>query len=300
MPLEKAEEYFSALKQLGVPSKGIQVTGGEPMLYAEHLQNILRVFLDIYGSPVGVLESNGFWCKDEARTRKVLEVFKGLTKRIRFSRDAYHAEWVPVSFVERGFRLAGELIEGQQSQPRNNGKPVASRPVSELAAEGGQRLSMTGNAAYALAPYLPQRCPEAFEAIRCMDPFFTRFDSIHLDPYGNVFFGSRCVGILAGNANRAEGGLVGVIKKAQDRARFRENPIVQVLVDEGPVGLLRLAERMGYKREKGYATHCQMCHLTRAYLVSKGYFREFLGPEEVYIPTSGKELNSMVRVKSER
>jgi hypothetical protein len=300
IPLEKAGEYFSALKRLGVPSEGIQVTGGEPLLYAGHLRNILRVFLEIYGNAVGVLETNGFWCRDESRTRKVLDVLKGLTRRVRFSRDAYHAEWVPVSFVDRGFRLASEVIEGRQAQLGNNVRPVVAQRVAELVKAGGRRLSMTGNAAYAIAPYLRQQRAEAFGAKRCMDELFTRFDSIHLDPYGNVFFGSRCIGILAGNADRTEGGLVEVIRKAQDPARFRENPIVKVLVDEGPLGLLRLAERLGYKREKGYASPCHMCHLVRSHLVSKGYFGDFLGPEEVYLPTSDKELDPMVRLKAEQ
>jgi len=61
---------------------------------------------------------------------------------------------------------------------------------------------------------------------------------------------------------------------------YRENPIMRIVVDEGPAGLLKLAVEKGYKPLTGYADKCHLCFETRKFL--RPYYPDILVVDNCY------------------
>jgi len=68
---------------------------------------------------------------------------------------------------------------------------------------------------------------------------------------------------------------------AQTAAGFPGNPIVDALREQGPVGLLRLAEACGYQREE-YVQKCHLCWQVRKFL--RPHHPDIPRPAEAYPP----------------
>ena len=98
---------------------------------------------------------------------------------------------------------------------------------------------------------------------------------IHLDPYGNM---QTCCGVIVGNADRTP------LPELMAAGFGAGNPIVSALQEEGPVGLLRMAEARGYRRER-YVQKCHLCWQVRKFL--RPHYPHLLGPDEIYGPRGG-------------
>ena len=93
---------------------------------------------------------------------------------------------------------------------------------------------------------------------------------IHIDPYGNI---QTCCGVLLG---RLRDGPVA----RQAAAGWPGNPLVKTLIEQGPVGLLPLAQAHGYQPKEAYPQKCCLCYHLRHFLRPR--FPDLLGPAEVY------------------
>ena len=63
-------------------------------------------------------------------------------------------------------------------------------------------------------------------------------------------------------------------------------------------GLLLMAVKLGYQPlPRGYASKCHLCYMVRQFLYTHGYFRDSLGPWEVYHPTADERLGSEIVMK---
>jgi len=131
---------------------------------------------------------------------------------------------------------------------------------------------MTGNAYRHLARYLDKQPIEAFETVRCAEMFdIDRTWEFHFDPYGNLQ--TNC-GIVLGNARRTPPA------ELLTQANLDANPVVQVVCEAGPVGLLRMAIERGLEPRGGYVAKCELCYHARLHL--RRDFPRVLCPDEVY------------------
>lgn len=58
------------------------------------------------------------------------------------------------------------------------------------------------------------------------------------------------------------------------------HPIIQVLANEGPAGLLALAKSHGYQGQEAFVDGCHMCYEARRFL--HPHYPEHLAPAHVY------------------
>jgi hypothetical protein len=295
MNIEDARCYLVDLKKLGGDTPTI--SGGEPFLYEELVVDILKLVQEVYGySDVWIL-TNAFWCKDDNTVREKYESLRKFCGAVMSSVDFFHFEWTPIGFARRSLNTAADVF-GLHNNPHftSDLKDYSSMlTVSCREAVEFEGTRLTGNAAFALAPFVPGKPVQAFSSIRCAG-MLLEYDSIHIDPYGNVFPACYCKGIVLGNAKEYDGGLHALIKKSKSGELVNE--VIDILASSGPVGLLQEAVKLGYQPLlRGYASACHLCYMVRHFLYTHGYFRDSLGPWEIYYPTADEKLGPEILMK---
>ena len=101
--------------------------------------------------------------------------------------------------------------------------------------------------------------------------FYDHLWEFHLDPYGNLQ--TNC-GVVLGNAKRTP------LAEIVDPNRISANPIVRILADRGPLGLLEHAAEKGLEPRDGCGQKCEVCFHARSFL--RPHYPEILCPDEVY------------------
>lgn len=290
MSAADVHSYLADLRQLGCTGQGIHLTGGEPFRNYGLLVSSLEAAADVGLTPILEVETNAFWCTDDEEViGRASELFAKGLDRFFVSCDVFHQEYIPIERVRRLVRIARDLkgehgafvrFDEYLHEPTGSEGRWSCRHQSTLVREalrGPERLG--GRAARALAPLLPCFPPERFRSKRCDDMLISSA-YVHIDPYGNVF-PATCAGLVVGNAKTKS--LADVFR------RDLEGPVARTLVQEGPVGLLRLGEQFGYVRNaKGYADACHLCFEVRRFLFLAGIFSEELGPAEIYALHAGR------------
>jgi hypothetical protein len=133
---------------------------------------------------------------------------------------------------------------------------------------------MAGNAYKYLAGYLDPQPLEAFETVRCERLFdLAKVWEFHFDPYGSLQ--TNC-GVVLGNTHNAKP------LELLDQDRVSANPVVKILSESGPVGLLRLAVEHGLTPRDGYVHKCEVCFHARSFL--RPHYPRILCPDEIYTP----------------
>jgi len=139
------------------------------------------------------------------------------------------------------------------------------------------RERLNGRAAVLASKILTGKPFDAFAGDSCRKGIL-RSRHVHIDPHGNIFPGT-CGGLVLGNA---------VSEKIADvydwlDTRGPSGPILPVLVEQGPVGLIDLARRVNFQPlPAGYASKCQLCYHLRSCLFHARECRKWLGPAECY------------------
>jgi len=137
---------------------------------------------------------------------------------------------------------------------------------------------LLGRAADELANLCPTMNYEHFSGQSCA-PALLGAKHVHIDGKGNTFPGT-CVGIVVGNVLSEPANTLDHLWSGLD---FRNHPILSVLVEQGPVGLVSMAKSLGYPvRSGGYAGKCHLCFDIRRYLYQTKQFGSALGPALCY------------------
>lgn len=282
------EQGVRDLRQLRATDRVVHIAGGEAMMEYQTVLAICRRAAELGAAP-HFLETNATWCTDAGIARRRLRELRqaGLLVLL-ISADPYHLALFPPERYLRCYDAAVELfgrenvmapqLTAQQAQDMRE----TGRDPARLAAYVRQSSPrMTGRAGEVLAGLLPLRPLEALaedpmwqgepEGMACAPEFDPEtMWEIHIDPYGNI---QTCCGVILGNA--AETPL-----PEQMAAGFRPaSPIVSALREEGPVGLLRIAEGTGYRRQE-YTQKCHLCWEVRKFL--RPHYPAILGPDEIY------------------
>jgi len=288
MSVELAVSIMQGVKRLAGDRAKVHITGGEPFVDYERLENILEAVVDQDVARLEKIETNAYWCTSEKLVRSRLSRLKelGLT-RLQISTDIYHQQYIPLEQVRLAVAVAGEVLGEKSVQVRWReflSSPILADPMSGIerrAAFAGELKKrperLIGRAAEELAGLFPSRSYRDFAELNCSKTLLGA-KHVHVDGTGNVFSGT-CIGIVVGKVDLTTQNSLEALWK---RCDYRQHPIFSILIKNGPVGLLPLAEPLGYKKLKGYATKCHLCYDIRRFLHRKQKFPDYLGPSVCY------------------
>jgi MoaA/NifB/PqqE/SkfB family radical SAM enzyme len=285
MPVETAISAWRSLKILAGDGAKVHITGGEPFLYWDHLQEVLREAESEKLGKVDLIETNGFWAAGE---KVAVERLKRLDElgmdRLKISTDPFHQEYVDAEPVRRLAQIATDILGPDRVLVRWRrylDNPTEMKHLSP--AERGQiylgamkdyPCRFTGRAAGKLAQLVAAEPVEQLSALNCKSNFLGA-KGVHIDPFGNIFSGT-CSGIIFGNVSRTP--LEGIWKQFDPC----NSGLVSTLFHGGPFGLLAEAEKQGYKRAEFYAGKCHLCTRIRQFFFDNGLEKLEIGPAECY------------------
>lgn len=288
MSVDLALQCWQAIHRLAGRNAKIHLTGGEPFGNFERLEQILQAACEQGLTGLEKIETNAFWCTEESITRKRLKRLRELgLQKLQVSTDIYHQEYIPIKWVCLAVSIGREILgpEGVQVRWRDfaaNPVLVGDMDESDRMAAFRQALSqrperMLGRAAEELASLFPSRSYEHFADKNCIRTLLGA-RHVHVDGAGNVFLGT-CIGLIVGNLLRDTDAGLDTLWRQFD---YRCHPIVSVLAEKGPAGLLELARPLGYQPRVGYASRCHLCYDIRHYLHTMGEYSDYLGPSVCY------------------
>ena len=111
MPVDTAISAWQSLKILAGDSAKVHITGGEPFLYWNRLQEILEEAGNQKLGKVDLIETNGFWATNEKITRQRLKRLDELgINRLKISTDPFHQEYIDVEPINRLAEIATEMF----------------------------------------------------------------------------------------------------------------------------------------------------------------------------------------------
>ena len=111
MPTEDLRGYLRELKKLGFTGPTLHFAGGEPFYDQRHLIACFEVAKEEGMLPLGKLETNALWCKNDALARDRLTQLAGFgLLELLVSSDEFHQEFVPIEHVERLVRIGSEVL----------------------------------------------------------------------------------------------------------------------------------------------------------------------------------------------
>jgi MoaA/NifB/PqqE/SkfB family radical SAM enzyme len=270
------------------PLESITIHGGEPFLYLKEMLSILEKAREL-NIPRRWTITNGFWVGDRGSTIEKLRILReaGLTA-ITFSVDVFHQEFVSFERVKTGIECAvmGDFdtvavdsyflfsLDKENKYNKITRKYLGLLSVIPHLEINRYIASFEGRATGLLAERYP--VPREIPSGRCGSRFWLGGDirnptTVEIDYQGNV---TLCPGISIGNANKES--LVDILQ----RYDYRSHPIMKIVVEEGPVGLLKEAKEKGYRGIERFSNECHLCYEMRKYL--HPHYPQYLTPFSVY------------------
>jgi len=264
----------------------IHLTGGEAFGNWDLLVKILSLAKDAGLPPVEKLETNAYWATDEKIVRERLTILKQLNvELITTDADVFHQEFIPIQNVKRLVDIGQEILGPESIRVRwwdfynfalENDLDIAAltepeRRELQLDALQNGKERLNGRAAMLAGEFLPGKPPESFTNENCQRGIL-KSKHVHIDPYGNIFPGT-CCGIILGNAISEN--IADVYHWLNDKGP--SGPIIPVLIEKGPTGLIDLATRYNFKPlPQGYFSKCQLCHHLRQTLLQANQCQKWL------------------------
>jgi hypothetical protein len=207
-------------------------------------------------------------------------------RKLVVSTDPYHQQYVPIERVRRLARLAEDALGADRVQVRWRDWLAGGFDTGDLPSERRRRLfadwtdrgrdRLNGRAADVLAPSQQLKGLEEFVDLNCGEALL-RSKHVHVTPDGVVLPGT-CAGIVLGRAG--EEPIASMWRRLE--AGHRQRPVVGRLAEQGPAGLLELAEPLGFEPAEGYASKCHLCWHVRRLLFARGVAGQELGPAWLY------------------
>ncbi len=264
--------------------KWLHFSGGEPLLYDENFNELIRTSRKLYDGAIGI-STNAFWAKSSQVAREKVAAIKSLgVDGIAVSCDAFHQEFVSVEFPARAVRaieaadmkvhsyLIGTLLKEDQKEA--GAKNALTRELLRLAKGESEipvalpenrALGKGGNFVMQRSLQKVEPCSELSCCLGNCSPFNPAM--VWIDPYGNVLI---CYGLKIGNVYERD--------LSQILADYNpdEHPVTHVLGNETPN---RLAYINGDESiAEKYYDSCDACYRLRKKL--RKSFPEAIGPEE--------------------
>ncbi|UCC18222.1 MAG: radical SAM protein [Promethearchaeota archaeon] len=281
-----ASRYLKELTKMQ-SLKSVWVHGGEPFLYFDYLEYIIKEANRLAIPRIGVI-TNSFWAKDEKSANKKLERLKkaGLTV-VTFSSDFFHQEFIPLEYVRNALMSAVAIgfdniyVDSYFVDDINS-----YNYFNEFTRKNLEMLEMINGIEFHQFPMSVEgRSTNLIEYLKLHDkipsgdcplPFWIdgnleNPETIEIDYEGNV---TLCPGISIGNTNLQS------LTKIIHNYNVENHPILSFIFKEGPIGLLKIAKEQGFQNKIQYANECHLCYELRKFLQPLYSFS--LAPKEGY------------------
>lgn len=288
MTPEDAERYIAGVTRdndIG----WMTLIGGEALLDLDRTIEIGAMAL-AHGIGKVEIDTSASWGRDEDTARDAVQRIADAGLSLGgVSIDAFHQEHVQPECVLRllraardlGIELGGSSAVLQEGPPTNPYDEETARLAQWLAAHGfGVSTSpvVLHGRAVNLAPH--HTGPRSIPSDTCAGVYFFATNDwrvpggIEIDVFGSVMLEH---GICIGNAREQD---IHEILQGYDA---ETHPIINVLMEQGPIGLTRIPEAQGFAlREDGYVDKCHLCQEIRTHL--RPSFPGILGPDSYYPP----------------
>lgn len=285
----QANAYLEELTQTQ-SLEGMTIHGGEPFLFFKELTQILQKAKELAIPKRGII-TNGFWADTNKNAQKKLMQLKeaGL-KDITISADVFHQEFIIIEKVRQAILASikvgfdhiwvdsyflGGLDE--ENEYNHQTKEILSQ-LKDLSNHSSVEfnhypVSFNGRAADLTKLLdLSSEIPVG----SCPFPFWISGDlqnpgTVEIDAHGNV---TLCPGICIGNTNKES---LPTILENYDCSNY---PILALVAERGPKGLLELAKEKGYKQIQSFYDECHLCYSIRQFL--RPFYPEQLAPINCY------------------
>lgn len=265
---EMAEKLAKLLQKSG--TRSVHIGGGEPFMNFSALTALIGI-LHRYGIGIDYIETNAFWCSDDAFVRDRLMHLKKLgVDTVMVSVDPFHIEFVPLErpirlcrmlrecgfdyfiWKERYLRSLMHLDHSRTYSHDELKKLLGENYIAETAAEYG--LGMNGRALFIADALYPRRPAEDWLTdVPCSSLGST--SHCHLDLYGNII-PSGCPGISADAGDYLE-----------ENFPAERYPVLSRLTSGGIRALFDYACQKGFTPiPQGYPSRCSLCFAIRSYL----------------------------------
>jgi hypothetical protein len=250
------------------PFDWLTVHGGEPFLFYNILKEIVQNAAKLGIPKVGVI-TNAYWATDLKTAKQALsELMDAGLNHITVSIDTFHQEHVPLERAKTAITTASNLgfekvwVDSYYVDPNtmnNSYDSKTKQSIDSLRDIQGVEFSryqvdFEGRAADQLVDEvtLSKRTPSG----KCKFPFWLGEDLknpnvIEIDYEGNV---TLCPGLCIGNAKETS------LLEVLESHNYRTHPIIQILAEDGPIGLLNLVNSKGLLTSESFANECHLCY----------------------------------------
>jgi organic radical activating enzyme len=285
MSADTAISAWQSLKALAGNAAKVHITGGEPFLYWDRLEEILQQAKKHNLGEVDTIETNGFWAASVKTITKRLKTLDELgMHRLKISTDPFHQEYIDIEPVRLLADIASDILGPTRVLVRWRKyleNPIKMKGLSNkelkqqyIGAINDYPCRFTGRAGGRLAELAACESVEALASVNCESTFLGA-KGIHIDPYGNVFSGT-CSGIIIGSIIHTS------LEDIWKQFHPKQGEFIETLFNLGPTGLLDKFLNLGYQAAKVYAGKCHLCTDIRNFLFIKNIEASTIGPTECY------------------
>jgi hypothetical protein len=262
---------------------GLHFTGGEPFLNFDLLLRLVRIARRV-GIPTTFVETNGFWCRDDATALDQLRTLQAAgLDGILVSANPFILEQIPFERTERAVRISRQVFGANAIvyqaffyEQFRSMRLTGTLPFEDYVKRAGHGLQYVelfanGRVPYRLAHLFHHAPAGQFYGSSCRHDLIRDWH-IHVDNYGNYLPGF-CGGLSLGDARQLDA----LCAQGVDLDAL---PIIRALI-AGLEALHRLGREYGYADRAGYISKCHLCLDIRRHLARHGEFAE-LQPRELY------------------
>lgn len=263
-------------------NEGLHFTGGEPFLNFGLLLRLTEMARRL-GIPTLFVETNGFWCRDDEKTRQKMQALKeaGL-HGILISANPFILERTPFERTQRAARIARQVFGPnaivyqefffRQFQQMGLSDTLSFEGYMQRAGHGLRYAELLpgGRISYKLGHLFPHYPARRFFGVSCRAELIREWH-IHVDNYSH-FVPGYCGGLSLGDARDLPALCQGI--------DLERRPVLRALLTDLEE-LYRLGLAHGYQEREGYISKCHLCLDIRRHLVHQGDFAE-LQPAEYY------------------
>lgn len=283
---KEAVQYLKELIKME-PLQSVWIHGGEPFLYFNYLEFILKDAHNLDIPRKGVI-TNSFWAKNEKIASKKLDRLKkaGLTT-ITFSSDFFHQQFIPIDYVRNAITSAVNIgfdviyVDSyfvDDITTDNYFNQITKKNLEQLDQIEGVEFHQMPMSVEGRATDLMQhiKLSDEIPSGKCPVPFWIDGDledpkTIEIDCEGNI---TLCPGLCIGNTQIQS--LTEIIQGYD----INKHPILSVIWKGGPIGLLNIAQEQGFQIDQQYANECHLCYDLRKFLHPN--YPSFLAPKYCY------------------
>jgi len=264
MGVKNAHNYLTEATAVS-SVESFMVFGGEPMLYPNRAIAIFKKANEL-GIPEIEMLTNGVWGKNRENAEKLaIRLKKAGLNTVGISVDAFHLQHIPLEYPQNAaLALLKADVENvtwnvtvvESINAKNEYDKKTSKILKTLEPVGIDpqihKVMSVGRAIRNLRQYLqPTPLDGSCEGEPPIGNILTNPESICIEPSGEV---DVCWHLPIGNAKKKP---LSLIISEYD---WRKNPTIKILVKEGPMGLVKSAEKH-FDRFRGdkYVSKCHLC-----------------------------------------